>query len=260
MKRLIACALLLCALSVPTPAQDFAESLTQRAATLAVVQFSSALRVYTPLAADPIACAAAYKGLAYYNTVSNTPKVCNGTSWLTLQTTATAPGGSSGDIQYNNAGAFGGKSIATLKSDLSLNNVDNTSDATKNAASATLTNKTIPTITGPTLFTGQYNGALNDEGNTSTAITINWNEGNVQYVTMTGNATFTFTNPVSGGRYVLMLKQDATGSRLATWPVTVLWSGGAAPTLTVTAAKVDIITFVYDGVNTKYYGGSVLNF
>lgn len=34
-------------------------------------------------------------------------------------------------------------SAATLKSDLSLDNVDNTSDATKNSATATLTNKTI---------------------------------------------------------------------------------------------------------------------
>lgn len=33
--------------------------------------------------------------------------------------------------------------VATLKTDLSLGNVDNTSDATKNAASATLDNKTI---------------------------------------------------------------------------------------------------------------------
>lgn len=49
-------------------------------------------------------------------------------------------------------------SVATLKSDLSLNNVDNTSDATKNSASATLTNKTINgsnnTITNVPLSTG----------------------------------------------------------------------------------------------------------
>ena len=43
-------------------------------------------------------------------------------------------------------------SVTTLKSDLSLNNVDNTSDATKNSATATLTNKTLtsPVINTPT--------------------------------------------------------------------------------------------------------------
>jgi len=122
------------------------------------------------------------------------------------------------------------------------------------------TSPTIPSITGPTVFTGQYNSTLNDQGNSSTAITINWNQSNVQYVTMTDNATFTFSNPVSGGRYVLVLMQDATGGRTATWPGSVLWPGGTVPTLTATAAKVDIITFVFDGINSRYYGGSVLNF
>lgn len=45
-------------------------------------------------------------------------------------------------------------SVATAKTNLSLNNVDNTSDATKNAAVATLTNKTLtsPVINSPTGF------------------------------------------------------------------------------------------------------------
>lgn len=59
-------------------------------------------------------------------------------------------------------------SLAQLKTDMSLNNVDNTSDATKNSASATLTNKTIVaannTITGLTnsnlsTTTGDLGGA-----------------------------------------------------------------------------------------------------
>lgn len=62
---------------------------------------------------------------------------CTGGVWVKIgPTTAAVPGGSSGDIQYNNAGAFGGKSLATLKSDLALNNVDNTSDAAKPVSTA----------------------------------------------------------------------------------------------------------------------------
>lgn len=66
----------------------------------------------------------------------------NGTAWIcsTLRppaaSPAATPGGSNGDIEYNNAGAFGGKSLATLKSDLSLSNVDNTSDANKPVSTA----------------------------------------------------------------------------------------------------------------------------
>lgn len=70
--------------------EEFAESLTKRAALVAVLQFNSSLRVFAPLAADPVTCATAYKGLAYYNSVSNTVKTCNGTSWLTLASTSTA--------------------------------------------------------------------------------------------------------------------------------------------------------------------------
>jgi hypothetical protein len=115
-------------------------------------------------------------------------------------------------------------------------------------------------VGGGVPFTGQYNSALYNVGNSGTSKAIDFNGGNVQLVTLTGNVTFTFSNPVSGARYVLILKQDGTGSRLVTWPAAVLWSGGSAPTLTTTASKVDIITLVYDGVNGKYYGGGVLNF
>jgi len=61
-----------------------------------------------------------------------------------------------GTVKMRRAGAGTGAptdtTLANLKADLSLDNVDNTSDATKNAAAATLTNKTLtaPVITSPT--------------------------------------------------------------------------------------------------------------
>ena len=61
-----------------------------------------------------------------------------------------------------------GAGTASTKSDVGLGNVDNTSDATKNSASATLTNKTIDlasnTVTGTT---AEFNTALSD-GNFAT--------------------------------------------------------------------------------------------
>lgn len=92
------------------------------------------------------------------------------------------------------------------------------------------------------------------------AATIDWDAGNEHYLSLTANTTLTFSNPNGGGRYVLLLQQDATGSRTVTWPATVLWSGGTAPTLTTTANKTDLFTFMYSAVLSKYIGNSALNF
>lgn len=97
-----------------------------------------------------------------------------------------------------------------------------------------------------------------DNGNSSTADTIDWKLGNKQKSTLTGNCTFTFTAPSGPCSLVLKLAQDATGSRTVTWPATVHWSGGVAPTLTTTASRIDIITFYWDG--TTYFGNYSLNF
>lgn len=95
-------------------------------------------------------------------------------------------------------------------------------------------------------------------GNSSTALTVNWNNGAAQHVTLTGNCTFTFSNPRAGSAYVLRLLQDATGSRLVTWPAAVKWTGAIAPTLSTTAAAIDLINFYYDG--TSYLGTSAIGF
>lgn len=90
-----------------------------------------------------------------------------------------------------------------------------------------------------------------DNGNTSTAQTIDWNNGNNQKSTLTGNCTFTFTAPSGPSRLQLKLVQDATGSRTVTWP-TIKWVGGVAPTLSTAANSEDIVVLFYDG--TSYYG------
>lgn len=81
--------------------------------------------------------------------------------------------------------------------------------------------------------------------NSGTALTLTG--VGVQTVTMTGNATFTFPSLPSSGvakTFVVILKQDGTGGRTATWPATVKWPGAVAPTLSIGANKVDVFTFV----------------
>jgi tetrahydromethanopterin S-methyltransferase subunit G len=83
--------------------------------------------------------------------------------------------------------------------------------------------------------------------------TIDWKLGNKFYFTFgAANETFTFTAPTNPCNLVLVLKQDGTGSRTATWPNTVKWPSGTAPTLTTTANAVDIVSFYWDGTN--YHG------
>lgn len=95
------------------------------------------------------------------------------------------------------------------------------------------------------------------KGNSGTSMTIDWNDGSVQHVTLTGNCTFTFSNGQSGGRYTLLLKQDTTGGRTVTWPSSVRWPGATAPTLSASSSATDYVGFVYNSVDSKYDGVAV---
>ena len=108
-------------------------------------------------------------------------------------------------------------------------------------------------LTGTLGLGGDYKEAV-VTANTSTAYTIALTTGTVQILTLTGNCTFTFPTAVAGKSFLLMLKQDATGSRTATWPATVKWPSGTAPTITATASKMDVYSFVSDG--TYWYGAT----
>lgn len=111
------------------------------------------------------------------------------------------------------------------------------------------------TITGgqsaewASLTTKKYSSPYYDNGSSGAAKTIDWVNSNFQLVTLTANCTFTLSNPVTGSAYILVLKQDGTGSRLATWPATVKWAGGTAPTLTITASRSDVFSIIYNGAN-----------
>jgi hypothetical protein len=54
-----------------------------------------------------------------------------------------------------------------------------------------------------------------------------------------------------------MIQQDSTGSRTITWPGSVRWPGGTAPTLTTTASKTDYIAFIYNGASSTYDGVAI---
>jgi len=100
---------------------------------------------------------------------------------------------------------------------------------------------------------------LND-GNSGTAKTVDWSVANRHTVTLTGNVTFTFTSPGGDAILYLRLVQDGTGSRTVTWPAAVKWPAATPPTLTVTAAAVDIVVLIYDSTTAFYYAQCAKNF
>jgi len=103
----------------------------------------------------------------------------------------------------------------------------------------------------PVIFSSQYYSTRNGLSDGAT-VAIDWDDGNVQSVTLEGDRTFTFSNGNDGAIYTLIIKQDATGTRIPSFPATVRWADGNAPTLTTTASKTDYFTFLYNGVDSKY--------
>ncbi len=97
-------------------------------------------------------------------------------------------------------------------------------------------------------------------GTVTTTHTISLANGTSQTATLTASTACTFTMPsvASGRRFTLFLRQAAvTGNGSATF-TGVKWSGGSAPTITVTAGRMDILSFVSDGIN--WYGSIVQNY
>jgi hypothetical protein len=90
-----------------------------------------------------------------------------------------------------------------------------------------------------------------DAGNSGTAKEIDWANGPIQYVTMTGNCVFTFANAVSGRPYVLVMIQGSGGH---TASLTGFNFGDGAFTPNTGAGLKNAVTGLWDG--TEYIAGS----
>ena len=117
------------------------------------------------------------------------------------------------------------------------------------ATTDTLTNKT---LTNPTVT--NYVETVVAIGTVTTSNTLSLTNGTVQTATLTASTACTFTMPTAtaGKSFILLLKQAAaTGNGTATF-TGVKFNSGGAPTITATAGKMDILSFVSDGTN--WYG------
>lgn len=108
-------------------------------------------------------------------------------------------------------------------------------------------------FSGQQKISGLYFSPLVDNGTSGAAKTIDWASGNDQYLELSNNCTLTFSNPQDGSRHVLLVK----GGFTITWPASVVWPGGTAPTI---SATYDLFTFMYKSSLGKYVGAYSLNY
>ncbi len=104
-------------------------------------------------------------------------------------------------------------------------------------------------------FRGYYYSMEVDLGSVATTATIDWTKGNVQYVTLTADTTFTFIGGSGGLRHML----HVAGAFTPTFS-SVRWPGGITPVATASAGHKDIYTFVYSAKESLYDGTQVANF
>ena len=123
---------------------------------------------------------------------------------------------------------------------------------TDETGSGSLVFGTSPTVNNPTIT--NYVESVVAIGTVTTTNTLSLTNGTVQTATLTASTACTFTMPTAsaGKSFILLLKQAAsTGNGTATF-TGVKWGTAGAPTITATAGKMDILTFVADGTN--WYG------
>jgi hypothetical protein len=129
-----------------------------------------------------------------------------------------------------------------------------TNTLTLPAVTGTLITSSAPAITNPTIT--DYIETYYNIGTVTTTASPTLSNGTVQTLTLTASTTCTVTMPTAtaGKSFLLLVRQAAsTGNGAITWS-TVKWGTAGTPTVTATAGKMDIFTFVADGTN--WYGSA----
>jgi hypothetical protein len=113
-------------------------------------------------------------------------------------------------------------------------------------------------FTTKSFFEATFSDKVTALGNTGTAATIDLTLGNVFTATLTGNCTFTLSNPNAnsnrGSSFTLILTNDGTAGRTVAWSGGTFRFPGGTVTRTTTANAVDVWFFFTPNNGTTWYG------
>lgn len=107
---------------------------------------------------------------------------------------------------------------------------------------------------------GQVNIVPDNHSAAGATETIDFSVSNEHTVILDENVTLTLSNPVDGGRYVIIFIQDGSGGNTVSWPASVRWPSGIDPVITSDADKADLVTLYYIASLGIYLGSFNQNY
>lgn len=176
-------------------------------------------------------------------------KIGNGPAWTALP--YAVPDLTASNNNFSGANTFSGG--VTVSGSLT-SNATTTLTGTVNCNTTLALNGNL--VTSPKIQS--YSETANAPSISGGNLTLNLSLANVfGPVTLNANiSNLTISNPPANGTagsFTLLLKANGTAFTV-TWPAAVKWAGGTAPTLTSTANKTDVFSFITTDGGTNYFG------
>lgn len=176
-------------------------------------------------------------------------KIGNGTAWTALP--YAVPDLTTANNTFSGTNTFSGG--VTVSGSLT-SNATTTLTGTVNCNTTLALNGNLVTSPKIQSYSETANAPTISGGN----LTLNLSLANVfGPVTLNANiSNLTISNPPANGTagsFTLLLKANGTAFTV-TWPAAVKWAGGTAPTLTSTANKTDVFSFITTDGGTNYFG------
>lgn len=100
-------------------------------------------------------------------------------------------------------------------------------------------------------------GNIANSGTIPTSITLDLDESNFHFATITGATTISLTNQDVGQRFIIRLEQGGAGSNTVTWFSNIKWPDGVEPTLSTGVGEADLIGFLVTS-GTYFYDGFLM--